>query len=130
MDRRPYLARDAGPQAVDGVFVYVGSAWEGELRLTAVTRSGDKPVVKYAFPGGKEASALTGMAIHDGLMACSLPKQKELLLVDAKAGKVLGAVSLDDPRGLAFDGQGRLLALAGKQLHRYALQRTHHAPPW
>ena len=115
----PYLARDAGPQALDGVYVYAGSAWEGELRLTAVTRSGDKPVIKYAFPGGKEASALTGLAIHNGLLVCSLPKQNELLLVDAKAGKLLGAVSLHDPRGLAFDGQGRLLALAGKQLHRY-----------
>ena len=54
---------------------------------------------------------------------CSLPKQNELLLVDAKAGKLLGAVPLADPRGLAFDGQGRLLALAGKQLHRYRTLR-------
>src|SRR5208283_4532626 len=71
----PYLARDAGPQAVAGVHVYAGSAWEGELRLTAVTRSGDKAVVKYAFPGGKSASVLTGLAIHNGLLVCSLPKQ-------------------------------------------------------
>ena len=94
------------------------------MRLTAVTRSGDKPVIKYAFPGGKQASVLTGLAIHNGLLACSLPKQNELLLIDAKAGKLLGAVSLDDPRGLAFDGQGRLLALTGKQLHRYRLPAT------
>ncbi len=117
----PYLARDAGPQALEGVYVYVGSAWEGELRLTAVTRSGDKPVIKYTLPGGKEASVLTGLAIHDGRLVCSLPKQKELLLVDAKAGKLLGTVPLADPRGLAFDAQGRLLVLAGKQLHRYRL---------
>jgi hypothetical protein len=117
----PYLARDAGSQAVEGVYVYVGSAWEGELRLTAVTRAGDKAVVKYALPGGKDASVLTGLAIHDGRLVCSLPKQKELLLVDAKAGKLLGAAPLGDPRGLAFDGQGRLLALVGKQLHRYRL---------
>ncbi|MGA2034674.1 MAG: hypothetical protein ABSG68_20695, partial [Thermoguttaceae bacterium] len=120
----PYLARDAGPRAASDVYLYAGSAWEGELRLTAVTRSGDKPVIKYAFPGGKEASVLTGLAIHNGLLACSLPKQKELLLIDAKAGKLLGAVPLDDPRGLAFDHQGRLLALAGKQLHRYQLPAT------
>ena len=116
---RAYLARDAGPHAAPNVHVYVGSAWEGELRLTAVTPKGDRPVVKYAFPGGKAASALTGLAIHDGLMVCSLPKQNELLLVDAAAGKVLGSVALGDPRGLAFDSQGRLLALVGKQLHRY-----------
>jgi hypothetical protein len=120
----PYLARDAGPQAVDGVYVYAGSAWEGELRLTAVTRSGDKAVIRYAFPGGKDASVLTGLAIHDGLLVCSLPKQKELLLVDAKASKLLGTLSLDDARGLAFDAQGRLLVLAGKQLQRYRLPAT------
>ena len=119
----PYLARDAGPQALDGVYVYAGSAWEGELRLTAVTRSGDKPVIKYAFPGGKDASVISGLAIRNGLLVCSLPKQNELLLVDAKAGKLLATVSLHDPRGLAFDGQGRLLALAGKQLHRYRASR-------
>ena len=120
----PYLARDAGPQAVEGVYLYAGSAWEGELRLTAITRSGDKPVIKYSLPGGKDALALTGLAIHDGLLVCSLPRQNELLLVDAKAGKLLGTVSLSDPRGLAFDGQGRLLALAGKQLRRYQLPAT------
>ena len=107
---------------MDGIYLYAGSAWEGELRLTAVTRSGDKAVIKYTFPGGKNALVLSGLAIHDGLLVCSLPKQKELLLVDAKAGKLLGSAPLGDPRGLAFDGQGRLLALAGKQLHRYRLK--------
>ena len=124
----PYLACDTGSKAVDGVHLYAGSAWEGELRLTAITRSGDKPVIKYTFPGGKEASALSGLAIHNGLLACSLPKQNQLLLVDAKAGKLLTAVSLKDPRGLAFDGQGRLLALAGKQLHRYKVSGTLRVP--
>ena len=117
----PYLARDAGPSPAPAAFAYAGSAWEGELRLTALTRSGDKPVVKYNFPGGKDASALTGLAVHNGLMVCSLPKQHEILFVDAKAGKVLGAASVDDPRGLAFDPQGRLLALIGRQLRRYAM---------
>ena len=111
----------AGANAATDTFAYAGSAWEGELRLTALTRSGDKPVVKYSFPGGKNASALTGLAVHNGLMACSLPKQKEILFVDAKAGKVLGAAPVDDPRGLAFDPQGRLLALIGRQLRRCAI---------
>jgi len=116
----PYLACDAGAQAVGDVFAYVGSAWEGELRLTALTKQADRPVVKYRFPS-KEASVLTGLAVHDGILACSLPAQERLLLVDAKAGKVLGEPAVDDPRGLAFDGRGRLLLLAGKQLRRYEL---------
>ncbi len=117
----PYLARDTGPSPTPAAFAYAGSAWEGELRLTALTRSGDKPVVKYSFPGGKNASALTGLAVHNGLMACSLPKQKEILFVDVTAGKVLGSAPADDPRGLAFDPQGRLLALVGRQLKRYTV---------
>lgn len=91
------------------------------MRLTALTRSEDKPVVKYRFPGGKDASALSGLAVRDGLLVCSLPRQKQLLFVDARAGKVLHTAPLDDPRGLAFDARGRLLALAGRQLHRYTL---------
>ena len=117
----PFLARDDGSHSVAGVHAYVGSAWEGELRLTALTRSEDKPVVKYRFPGGKDASALSGLAVRDGLLVCSLPRQKQLLFVDARAGKVLHTAPLDDPRGLAFDARGRLLALAGRQLHRYTL---------
>ena len=118
----PFLARDAGPHAAANVRVYVGSAWEGELRLTAVTDKGDKPVVKYALPSGREVTdaALTGLAIHNGLLVCSLHRQKQLLLIDAAAGKVLGTHTIEDPRGLAFDPQGRLLVLAGGQLLRYA----------
>ena len=116
----PYLAFDAGPKAVESVNIYVGSAWEGELRLTAVSSKGEKPVVKFKFDGGKEASALNGIAIRNALLVSSLPKQKQLLFVDAKGEKILGTAPIDDPRGVAFDIDGSLLVLAGKQLQRYA----------
>ena len=117
----PYLARDVGDDPAADVYAYVGSAWEGELRLTALTKTGDKPVAPYKFEGGKEASAIAGLAVRNGLLACSLPKQNRLLFVDARAGKVLVTAPLDDPRGLAFDARGRLLALSGKRLLRYTL---------
>jgi NHL repeat len=115
----PYLARDVGDGPTANVFAYVGSAWEGDLRLTALTKTGDKTVAPYKFAGGKEASAIAGLAVRNGLLVCSLPKQNQLLLVDARAGKVTGTTPLDDPRGLAFDARGRLLALSGKRLLRY-----------
>jgi hypothetical protein len=115
----PLLARDAGAHAVSGVHAYAGSAFEGELRLTALTQGGDKAVLKHELPGGKDAAVASGLAVHDGLIVCSLPKQKQLLFVDARLGKVLGAAPLDDPRGLAFDADGRLLVLAGRILQRY-----------
>jgi DNA-binding beta-propeller fold protein YncE len=117
----PFLCRDSGEHRDANTFLYVGSAWEGELRLTAITTKGDKPVVKYQFAGGKAASALAGIAVRDGLLAASLPKQKSVLLVDAKAGKVLGELPVDDPRGVWWLPSGELLALAGKQLLRLTL---------
>ena len=125
----PFLARDAGEQAAatQGVppYMYVGSAWEGELRLTAMTAQGDKPVLKYSLPCGREATtvALAGLAAHNGLLVCSLRGQKELLFIDAKAGKVLGKQSADDPRGLAFDSKG-LLVLSGKRLLRFSINAS------
>ena len=116
-----HLARDDGKDAVPGVFAYAGAAWEGELRLTALTRHGDRAAVKYHFEGGKAASGLSGLAVRDGLIVCSLPKRGRLLLADARAGTVLGESPLDDPRGLAFDAGGRLLALSGRRLLRYRL---------
>jgi hypothetical protein len=119
----PYLARDAGKDAAAGVYVYVAAAWDGDLRLTAIGKAGEKPVAKYRFEGGKTASAVTGLAVRDGVLVCGLPKVAggQLLFVDAKAGKVLGAAPLEDPRGLAFDAAGRLLMLSGKRLLRTAL---------
>ena len=114
----PYLAFDAGDHPVADVMAYAGAAWETELRLTALTTHGDKPVLKYTFDGGKDKAALAGMAIRNGILICSLPKLNELLVVDAAAGKVLSTIPADDPRGLAVDGDGRLLVLSGQRLLR------------
>lgn len=114
----PYLARDLGENRDAETYAYVAAAWDADLRLTALTPHGDKPVVKYVFPGGKETAGVTGMAVRDGLLVCSLPKEKQLLWIDVRAGKIVGSTGLDDPRGLAFDAKGNLLVLAGKHLLR------------
>jgi len=125
----PYLARDAGAQADGQVQAYVGAAWEGELRLTALTADGDKPVLvpTYKFPGNtdhekKANSVLGGIALHNGLLVASLPAQNKLLLVDALHHAVQAVAELVDGRGVAFDSQGRLLALSGTRLVRYTLR--------
>ncbi len=108
----PYLACEPGSSTV-----IVGSAWEGELRLTAVAAGGqEKPVLKQKFEGGKNSVAVTGLAARNGVIVASLPKQKELIFVDAKTGAISDRKPVDDPRGLAFDGEGRLLVLAGGKL--------------
>lgn len=133
-----HLARDNGTGAanksksVPGVYAYTASTWDNELRLHELlsatnrtdapkdTRFGtgeDRPVLTPNFKLPDEKSAeLGGLAVNNGLLIASLTKLNQLLLVDAAAHKTLGSVPLDDPRGLAFDRQGRLLALSGRQL--------------
>jgi len=135
----PFIARDAGAKAVTGVYVYVASAFEtgkksgaNELRLTAVGAEGDKSVlvkqlaevapdarIDGAKPAVKAGAEIGGIAVHDGIIAVALTVRNQLAFVDARDGKVLGLVPLDNPRGVAFDAQGRLHALSGKQLVRY-----------
>ena len=75
---------------------------------------------RYTFPDN-EHTALSGLAVHNGLLGASLPKMNQILWVDAVARKILGPVAMDDPRGLLFDSEGRLLVLSGRRLLRYTL---------
>jgi len=122
----PYLARDAGPEADRDTVVYAGAAWHNDLRLTALTTKGDRPVVRYTFASEEEA-VITGIAVHNNLLVASLPMKNQLLFVDAKEGKILGTAAANYPRGLAFDAQSRLLVLEGKhqgiRLCRYTLPK-------
>lgn len=134
----PTLAVDLGKDANLEHLCYVGSVWEGELRLTAKTRDlNDAPVFKLKlgddpsgnkleasevlrdFDGGDKMYVLGGIAAHDGMLVCSMVRQDELLVVDIKQGKITNKIKLVDPRGVRFDREGRLLALSGKKLVRF-----------
>ena len=134
----PNLACDAGKNALPDVFAYVGSTWtrsttnndkqHGELRITALTAKGDKPVIKHPFtpPAGDDGDhhwigQLGGIAVHDGVLAASFNKLGTVLFVDARTGKALGETPVKNPRGLAFDAQGRLLVLSENRLLRFAI---------
>jgi len=134
----PYLAADTGAKAVPGVYVYVGSAWETEkkskrfeLRITALTPKEDKPVLvkpldelvpdatDEALNTPDSASHIGGLAVRDGVIAVSLTSLNQVVFINAADGAVLGRASLAKPFGLAFDKQGRLLAISGTQLVRF-----------
>ncbi len=135
----PTLAVDLGADAVSDHLCYVGSIWEGELRLTAKTRAlddelvfkerlGDDPKeasveassLLQGFDGGDKIYVLGGIAAHDGLLVCSRVRQNELRIVDIKTGKITHRIELPNPRGVSFDVQGRLLALSRNELVRFA----------
>ena len=144
----PYLARDDGAKGVPEVFAYVGATWtastsnadktHGELRITALTAKGDRPVIKHPFTppvahdGAGEGDnhwvdQLGGLAVRDGLLVASMNKLGALLFIDAHDGKVLGEKRVESPRGLVFDAQGRLLVLSEAKLLRYEVDAVEPA---
>jgi hypothetical protein len=100
LDGAPTIAVDVGAAAVADHLCYVGSVWEGELRLTAKTKGfedkpvfkaklgeepkfqkasdGLKPPVLEGFDGGERIFVLGGIAARDGLLVGSLVRQNEL----------------------------------------------------
>ncbi|HUW32251.1 MAG TPA: hypothetical protein VM223_11615 [Planctomycetota bacterium] len=139
------IARDPGPAPVPGVYAYVASAWKGdkynnnqaEIRLHKLVNdaqklaaprdtrfgSGEDPRVldpTWKFPDAEQVG-VNGLAAWNGLVIISLPKLNALLAVDAAASKALGTAALGSPRGLAFDSEGRLLAVTGKTVVRIQL---------
>ncbi len=128
-----FLARDVGTQKLPDTYAFVGASISNELRLTALTKNGDRPVLtptyalrRAAGAGDVDSSDVGGIAVRNNLLVASLRKIEggKLLLVDAMAGKELGTVPLADGRGVAFDAQGRLLVLSGQKLLRLTLPRT------
>ncbi len=134
----PHLARDEGAKADAAVFAYVGSTWtsstsnrdrtHGELRITGLTAKDDQPILKHPFtpPEGDDGdhhwiSQLGGIAARDGVLVASMTKLGVLLFADVREGEVFGTLPLESPRGVAFDAQGRLIALSGSRLMRIAL---------
>ncbi len=136
----PTLAIDSAPNADADQLCYVGSVWGGELRLTAKTKTlGDQPVFQTqlgddprprkptdprpplieGFEGGDRKFVLSGLAVHDGILVCSMLRQNELLFVDGRSGALAGQLPVNSPRGVTFDAQGRMLVLSGNQLIAY-----------
>lgn len=140
------LARDEGQNPVPGVYAYAATAWDDELRLSILkkqagdaprdTRMGsgdDAPLLepRWKFPGGTPdltdkgygaERGIAGLAVRNGVLLAALPVLNKVLWVDAHARRALGTATLDDPRGLAFDKQGRLLALSATRLLRFTLK--------
>jgi hypothetical protein len=137
----PYLARDSGSHANQDAYAYVGAGWReevqkdskklvGVIRLTALTKHGDKPILNYHFDPGDRldhdeagkpiwTNQMQGIAVHDDVAVVSLSRMDQLLFADATNGKILGLAPVENPRGLAFDSEGHLLVLSGKRLLRY-----------
>ncbi len=73
---------------------------------------------KVTWNGGKTSDSI---AAWNGIVVISVPHDKELLVVDPVAKRLLGRIAQDDPRGVMFDNQGRLLVASKSQIKRLTL---------
>ncbi|MFM5987571.1 MAG: hypothetical protein ACKO9I_20010 [Sphaerospermopsis kisseleviana] len=115
------LALDQGEKADPNTILYVGSTFDGELRLTAMMRGKERAVFKHGEKKDGNKNDIGGLAVRDGLLVCAVPNRDKLLFIDAAAGKLVGEAAVAGPQGLAFDARGRLLVLSGKTLLRFAV---------
>ena len=140
-----YAARDAGAAADPEVVAYTVSSWPignnqnqdaAELRFVALTEKGDRPVVAHSFAranvppprasmhgNDNDKRYVAGLAAHEGLLVASLDRHQLLAFVDATGGTTPVFASVEDPRGVAFDRDGKLLVLSGTKLLRYSIEK-------
>lgn len=133
----PFLCRDVAPGADTNVSAYVASIGESdqasrgdELRITALVRGpGTSLVAKAVHKAVLERddaetkstrASLGGIAAYGGMIACAFPALDRVRGFDAATGQVTVDATVENPRGLAFDAAGRLYALSGTSVLRFA----------
>jgi hypothetical protein len=110
------LARDVGTKHIAKQDAYLAANWLARAEVWAFDLNwSGKKIFTYKFPR-REDWAVGGLAVRDGRIALSLPKVNQVLLIDAEKGTLLGKSEVEQPRGLAFDAHGRLLALSARTL--------------
>lgn len=107
------LARDAAAGSPEA---FLTVAWGDRIELWSINPHRD--IFGAAKPAGK---SVQGIAVRRGLVVLSLDEADQLLLVNAETGELYARPTVERPRGLVFDGNGRLLVLAGEKLLRFAL---------
>ena len=121
------LALDHGPLALKGAdepWLYSLNYGDKQASLLAFSRSGkamrpfqQQVKIPYVWNGGRTGDSL---AVWNGIVAISVPQDDVVLVVDPlrKKKKLLGAIEMTSPRGVLFDGQGRLLVATATQVKR------------
>ena len=125
----PFLARDAGKNALPAINAYVASVFaigknrhQNELRITGLTNGKDKPVMVYELDTLNEkfdqSTELSGLAVNNNVAVVSLNKRNRLLFIDVLQNKIIDTLPINAPGGSAFDYKGRLLIVSGNEILR------------
>lgn len=120
-------ARDVGPAPRQDYFVYMVMGWEGKrltIRALAPDGSAKDKIVEIAtqrdYPREPAAVGIS-LAVYNSIAAISLPLDNTIQFYDLTNAKLVGSIRVNSPKGLAYDKDGVLYALAGNQIHRYEL---------
>ncbi|HEX4405902.1 MAG TPA: hypothetical protein VH560_13790, partial [Polyangia bacterium] len=114
------LARDVGARPTPGIYAFAGTGWKNQMRLTAFHDDDTFTPVVTRDATKVPNESLGGLAARDGALLAALPDSGRVMSVDVASGAVAGFAALPGVRALAFDGRGRLLALAGRRLLAFA----------
>src|SRR6516162_1360829 len=124
------LARDVGTRHVPNQVAYLAVDWLDKAEVWALGPIAYKAGHGPSWSGTKvftqrfsrrEDWAVGGLAVRNGWIVLSLPKLNQILLIDAAKGMLLGKTEIEQPRGLAFDANGRLLVLSARALTAWAV---------
>lgn len=132
-----FLARDDGRGGIADHQAYVFISGERDpdndtVEVRAFRRSVEgeqdvERVVKITFPHQSrrfktiaQGYGTNGLAVRDGIVVFSFTQFQKLVVADARKQAVIGELMLQEPRGLDFDADGRLLVISGKQVKRFA----------
>lgn len=141
------LARDNGPQADPNEHVFIGGSWRNHMQILALkiqppfpdpsrgVRSMtvwhdmshgrliaqlDDTVVYPDFFAHPSKSLLGGLAVHNRVVVAALTALNKLQVRNVSDGAVTSELPLESPRGVKVTADGKLLALSGKRLVRFA----------
>lgn len=74
-------------------------------------------------PHWVETLAQRDMAVRDGVVLISYPSNNRLAVIDLRGGprqaRQLDPIAIENPRGLAYDRQGRLQVVSGRRVLRF-----------
>ncbi len=122
------MAIDRGPEPDSDYYMYAGVFNRGPFELYGLPNDPDNWYGKQKLHSHQVDTdnfteqrrwelTKTGLAVWNGVIAYHPPADRHIYFRKGKQN--LGAVRLDDPRGMTMDEQGRLYVIDGKQVVRY-----------
>ena len=114
-----HLALDGGSSVVTGIAAYAGYANGNTIYFYGVSSSGNPVTLPQITQPDESQERLTGLAARNGLLFASLGPLSAIRVLDVRTQTFSTSTDVPDPRGLAFDLEGRLLVLSRDRLLRY-----------